>query len=270
MAEKPLRAKAYGSIPHLPGSRLGTGDHHCAPGQAEICTMKGRDRRDFVSVTEKADGTCVAAAKVEGVIVPLIRAGYPAVSSRFEQHHLFAQWVYRHYVRFDELLDEGERLVGEWLAQAHGTRYSLRHEPFIAFDLMRVEERGSVRTTDVRAPFAEFQDRVAPRFVVPHLLHQGGPFAIEDALRTLGEHGFHGALDQPEGAVWRVERDGKVDFLAKYVRPSKVDGRYLPEVSGQAPIWNWRPAPSVDELVGIAPDFTGDLSSDEFVRRQRA
>ena len=34
----------------------------------------------------------------------------------------------------------------------------------------------------------------------------------------------------------------KVDFLAKYVRPEKVDGAYLPEMSGQTAIWNWRPA----------------------------
>lgn len=25
---KPLGGKSYGSIPHLPGSRLGPGDHH--------------------------------------------------------------------------------------------------------------------------------------------------------------------------------------------------------------------------------------------------
>jgi len=49
------------------------------------------------------------------------------------------------------------------------------------------------------------------------------------------------ALDPVEGAVWRVERRGAVDFLAKFVRPEKLDGCYLPEVSGAAAIWNWRP-----------------------------
>jgi hypothetical protein len=44
-----------------------------------------------------------------------------------------------------------------------------------------------------------------------------------------------------EGAVWRVERKGKVDFLGKYVRPEKVDGCYLPEISGEEAVWNWRP-----------------------------
>ncbi len=31
-----------------------------------------------------------------------------------------------------------------------------------------------------------------------------------------------------------------VDFLVKYVRPDKIDGIYLPEVSGQPPVFNWR------------------------------
>jgi hypothetical protein len=33
----------------------------------------------------------------------------------------------------------------------------------------------------------------------------------------------------------------KVDFLAKYVRPDQVDGRYLPELTGQAAVWKWHP-----------------------------
>lgn len=33
--------------------------------------------------------------------------------------------------------------------------------------------------------------------------------------------------DKIEGAVWRVERKGVVDFLAKYVRHGKVDGKYI-------------------------------------------
>jgi hypothetical protein len=33
---KPLGHRAYGSIPHLPGSRLGLGDHHCGERRARI------------------------------------------------------------------------------------------------------------------------------------------------------------------------------------------------------------------------------------------
>lgn len=231
-SDKPLGIKAYGSIPHLPGSRLGPGDHRVTDGQARICLLKARDRHDRIIVQEKVDGSNVAVATTGGVIVPLIRAGYRAESSPFKQHRLFAHWVYRNYLRFDALLDEGERLVGEWLAQAHGTRYALFHEPFVVFDLMRGQTRLSL---------AAFTERLAGRFVRPFLLHEGGPCSMERAQQLLGRFGGHGALETPEGAVWRVERQGRVDFLAKWVRPDKVDGCYLPEMSGGPEIWNWRP-----------------------------
>ncbi|WP_202614648.1 RNA ligase family protein, partial [Escherichia coli] len=76
--EKPLGRKAYGSIPHLPGSRLGPADHHCHEGQARICCEKPRDRHDRIIVTEKLDGGNVAIAKVNGAIFALGRAGYLA------------------------------------------------------------------------------------------------------------------------------------------------------------------------------------------------
>lgn len=65
---------------------------------------------------------------------------------------------------------------------------------------------------------------------------------IVEALNRLDTYGFHGALDPVEGAVWRIERKGVVDFIVKYVRPDKADGFYLPEISGKEPVWNWKPA----------------------------
>lgn len=53
---KPIGRKAYGSIPHLPGSRLGPGDHHIHEGQAAILTQRARDRHDEVLLQEKLDG----------------------------------------------------------------------------------------------------------------------------------------------------------------------------------------------------------------------
>src|SRR5437870_765438 len=109
---KPLGAKAYGHIAHLPQSRIGPGDHKLNEGQARILTEKLRDRHDLIIVQEKLDGSNVAVARVNGVLVPLIRAGYPAISSRFEQHRLFAAWVYENLARF-EWLGEGQRVCGE-------------------------------------------------------------------------------------------------------------------------------------------------------------
>lgn len=227
---KPLGQKSYGSIPHLPGSRLGPGDYHISEGQARIATEKPRDRHDIIIVQEKLDGSNVAVAKIEGEILALSRAGYLAITSPYEQHHFFAKWVEENKSRFAALLEERERISGEWLAMAHGTRYELPHEPFVAFDLIT----GTERTV-----YSEFAARVTPLdFVVPSLLHIGSSsFSVESMIKAICKSG-HGALDEVEGAIWRVERRGKVDFLCKYVHHHKQDGKYFAEITGQEDVWN--------------------------------
>lgn len=214
---KPLGMKAYGSIPHLPGSRMGPGDHHCHEGQAAICFGLNRTKKCVVTVEEKLDGSNVAVALLNGEIIPLTRAGYVANTSPYEQHQAFYDWVLFNEVRFRRVLKEGERVCGEWLWLAHGTRYILPHEYFVAFDVMK----GSVRL-----PIMERNSRLEYHFPLPALL-SSTPIGIAGAMERLGTYGKHGAIDPVEGCVWRVELDGKVDFLAKYVRPDKVDGQYL-------------------------------------------
>ena len=229
---KPLGYKSYGSIPHLSGSRLGPGDHHVSPGQDKICLSQTRDKFDEIIVQEKLDGSCTAVTKLDGQILALNRSGYLASTSPYEQHQLFAYWVRLHAATLYGVLEEGERLVGEWLAQAHSTRYDLTHEPWVAFDLM---------ADAVRRPYDVMMNRLSGTGIItPRLLHRGGPLSIQLALYAIQISG-HGAVDPVEGAVWRVERKGKLDFLAKYVRQDKQDGIYLPELSGQEAIWNWRP-----------------------------
>lgn len=230
---KPLGGKCYGSIPHLPGSRLGIGDHHCHEGQARICTIKARDRHDKIIVQQKYDGSNVGVANVDGELLALTRAGYLARTSPYEQHWLWADWVDANIGRF-QFLRPGERLCGEWLAQAHGTRYNINciFEPFVAFDLITVGTG--------RMAFDDFIDRLVSEtnFSTPSVI-QYGPTSIDDAMAKMCNPW---ALDPLEGVVYRVERKGKVDFLAKYVRPDKADGIYLPEISGKEPVWNWRPS----------------------------
>lgn len=223
---RPLGHRCYGSIPHLPGSRRGPADRGLNDGQTAILTEKKRDQFDRIIVEEKLDGSNCSVAKIGGRIVSMQRAGYLAASSPFEQHHFFAKWVNRHVERFYHLLSEGERLVGEWLIQAHGTAYCLPHEPFVPFDIMA----GSKRVLR-----DEFRERCR-EFVLPKLISDGPPISIEQVLSELEPSG-HGA-ETVEGAVWRVERKGKVDFLGKYVRPEKVDGALLPEITGREPVWN--------------------------------
>jgi hypothetical protein len=236
-AIKPLGAKAYGHIPHLPGSRMGPGDHKCHEGQARIATERTRDRHDRVIVTEKLDGSCCAIANIDSALVTLGRAGWPAQSSPYEQHQLFASWVRSEYERFEEfrLTMQGYRIVGEWLAQAHGTRYDLTHPPFVPFDVIQT-------ASNRRLPYDDFLSVIATTGLsVPYVISDYAATSIPFVLTVLGRNGYHGAIDQVEGAVWRVERKGVFDFICKYVRPYKVDGCYLPEISGKDAVWNWRP-----------------------------
>jgi len=232
--DKPLGCKAYGSIPHLLGSKRGDGDHGISEGQHRICTERTRDSKDRVIVQVKLDGANVAVAKVDGVIYPLTRSGYLASTSKYEHHQLFAEYVRDRWLMFDALLCDGEWVSGEWLALAHGTRYDLSSlSPFVVFDLF--EHIGGKR---IQATHARLQRLVGALTLAP-TIHEGGPLSIAEAMRRVNER-LYGELDDPEGAVWRVERDGKVDFMAKYVRPEKDNGCYLPEVSGGEPVWNWR------------------------------
>ena len=232
---KPLKRKAYGSIGHLPESRLGPGDWHVHEGQARIACLKPRDRHDRIIVTEKLDGSCTAVARIGDEIVALGRAGYLADTSPYEQHRMFSEWVAANAARFLEALRDGERMVGEWLAQAHGTRYpEFTEGPWFPFDVMAAE---------VRLTHDEAIERVNAAGLTPvPLLSDGPAFSVEQAEAAIGEYGTLGALDRAEGAVWRVERQGKFDYLAKYVRTGKTDGAYLPEISGGEAVWNWHAA----------------------------
>ncbi len=226
---KPLGRKAYGHIPHFIGSRMTPADKHCEPGHQKILTQKARDRHDLIIVQEKLDGSNCSVAKVDGEIIALSRAGYRAETSPYEQHHIFGKWVEKQAERFDKLLKEGERVVGEWLIQAHGTRYDLPHEPFVVFDIM---------TGTKRMIYHDFLLRVLPLgFIVPKLLHLGQPMKLDEAKKRIETSG-HGALDEVEGFVYRCERQGVVDFLCKWVRPDKVDGKFLPEKFGGETVWN--------------------------------
>lgn len=236
MNTKPLLRKSYGSIAHLPNSRIGKGDHHCSPGQARIATERARDKHDTIIVQEKLDGSNVGVAKVDNTLYPLTRSGHIANTSKYFQHQIFYQWAMKNYERFDKVLQDGERICGEWVLQAHGTRYNLYHEPFVVFDIIDSSEQ--------RLPYGEFIQRVHLDFITPHLVSIGEPISVMSAMKQLGEYGFHGAIDKVEGVVYRVERHSKVDFLCKYVRPDKVDGCYLESVTKSDTVWNY----NIDQL----------------------
>jgi RNA ligase len=233
---KPLGYRAYGSIAHLPNSRMGVGDHHCHEGQGKIATQKVRDKHDLVIVQEKLDGSNVSVAKLHNRLIPLTRSGHDASTSPYSQHIYWTRWVTQRASLFDALLREGERVCGEWLLQAHGTRYDLtNHAPFIAFDLFLDK--------DTRLPYHAFKHRLAnfELETIEALFCGNEAVSVEKALQAVSQSRY-GAIDEVEGAIWRVERKGEVDFLAKFVRHNKQDGYFLPQHNGlEREIWNLPP-----------------------------
>jgi len=228
MNTKPLGRKAYGSIAHLPGSRLGISDKLLHEGQVKIITEKKR-KDDRIIVQEKLDGSCVAVAKIDNELIPISRAGYRIETSRWKQHHYFRTWFYDNVDRFDKLLKNGERAVGEWLSMAHGIKYKLFHDPFVLFDIM---------TESTRIPDNEFLERNNFIFVTPYTFSIDECVSME-TIKILARESYHGG-EHSEGVVIRVEHEGKVDFLGKWVNPEHVCGRYFNNEESKL-IYNWKP-----------------------------
>lgn len=214
--------KNYGSIPHLSTSKqTQQADKKIGSGQEDILTRKARDWRDLIIVTEKIDGSNVGVVRKRGGLIAITRAGYDALSSPFRQHHLFNDYVSRVENMFS-WIPEGYRICGEWCIVAHGTKYDLTGEsPFVAFDIFTDKNE--------RIPYIDFT-RLCASYGIPQvpLLHIGQPISIKNAIKLMGD-GHYGKPEKPEGVVYRVERKGRVDFLAKWVRADKEDGKYLNE-----------------------------------------
>lgn len=230
---KILSIKAYNSIPHLPGSRLGESERKIDQNKVRMLTSESVNDTDIVIVQEKLDGSCVCAYRRNGEVLALGRDGDLASESPNYSRQLWSDWVDDNQDRFLKILSEGERICGEWLALVHGTHYKLTHEPFVAFDLFDANN----------TPYSikELERRCAEvKFTTPLLVHKGGPCAIEKALESL-DSSYHGAIDEPEGLVFRLERGDRLLFRAKYVRKDKVDGCYLPEKTDLKEVWNWHP-----------------------------
>lgn len=230
---KPLARKGYGSTPHLLGSRVGPSDSHAEPSLCAILTTKVRNSHDRVIVTEKLDGSNMLAAKVDGNVLAISKAGYLAADTPWPMQRMFGRYVEDRRSVYDDLLDDGERLAGEWMLQAHGTRYEITDPKDLYVGFAIIGPKG-------RIPHDEFAERMdvagLPR---AHVISDGPALSQADAVEMLGERGFHKALDPVEGAVWVLETRGAFNTIAKHVIPSKVDGKFLPLVSNAPDVWNY-------------------------------
>jgi len=229
---KPLGVKNYGSIPHLSISKLGTGDHFIHEGQEKILTIKVRDKNDEVLVFEKYDGSNVGIAKLDNKIYALTRSGYKASTSPYEQHHIFNDWVYKNISLWIDVLYNGERITGEWMAQAIGVKYKIDVDPIIFFDYFTPDNKRN------KFDFLEFK-AIKYGLPLPRLLHRGAAISVKELIPILNEKTKDiYPKENPEGMIYRVERNGNVDFLAKWVREDFKTGQYI---DLNPVIWNWTP-----------------------------
>ena len=224
--------RSYDSIPHLPGSQ-GSVDRYIEKGLHDLLTRGPFPNGASLTVQEKLDGSNISVEMVDGELRGQLRSGNLVAASGYRQHRLFDYWLtIKNQDRFRSVLEDCDRICGEWLAQAHGTRYDLtNHEPWVVFDMWRGGRRLPVR---------EMADALDGRFITPKVMHTGGPLSLEDLDPMLRRSG-HGATDRVECAVYRYEEEGQLSAIAKYVDPEKVIGGYLPgqelNPSGQE-VWN--------------------------------
>jgi hypothetical protein len=206
-------ANRYWSIPHLSTSRLGSKDRFIEPRQERIITTERRDRHDVIIATEKYDGCNVSVIMINGKLEALTRSGYLCRQSEWPVHIQFYNWVCGNLQRFRDALQEGERIVGEWLGTTHSLEYSYT-DPFIAID--KIDKNG------LHLGFDSLEDV----FYTPRVLHRGGPVNPKDLQEALSKHDESGlpiCLTVPEGIVFTVIRDEKVIIRAKWVRHDFVN-----------------------------------------------
>jgi hypothetical protein len=202
--------KSFAAVQHLPGSKMiDAEDKLLGAEQVKWLTQRRRTNADMVIVTEKVDGMNAAVLRCNGLLYPLIRKGYDCRANPMPWINDFANYVENNAPRFLSVLEEGERLCGEWMVKTHTLSYKLPHEPFIAFDIIKDADR---------LPYLSFRERaINGSFIVAGLIHLGEAISPEIALQLLGT-GYHGVIGAPEGVVYRYE-DAKHRYICsgKYV-----------------------------------------------------
>lgn len=229
-----LGEKVYHHIGHLPSSRVGPGDHTVDPGTARMFTdiVAWKGVQEHITIQEKLDGSCVSVIRNGEEIIPALRSGHRAETSPWEQHHRFAAYVSARWAAFRSLLRPNERVVGEWMAQAHGIRYGQLTDLFYVFD---------IRSDGVWLPALDVKRRCDQWNIetVP-LLYYGPPLALEHIKRLTNRSAFR-SKGCAEGAVLRREFNGRCVDIAKYVRQDHCPGIYIPGTENAVtsePVWH--------------------------------
>jgi len=202
--------KSFATIQHLLGSKMiDAEDKLLGTEQIKWLTQRRRVNTDMVIITEKLDGMNAGVLRRGDFLHPLIKKGYDCRANPLPWINAFADFVEINDSRFMRVLNDGERICGEWMIKTHTLSYKLPHEPFVAFDIIKDSER---------LPYLILRERAAlSNFVTAGLIHMGEAIPTEMALQILGG-GYHGVIGEPEGLVYRYE-----DSQRRYI----CSGKYV-------------------------------------------
>lgn len=212
--------RGYGSISHLPGSKM-IDDKDKLLGEQEIVWLTERRKHinDIVIVTEKVDGMNASVLKQDNRLYPIIRAGYDVRTSDNNFIRAFGYFVDYNSDRFMDVLLNGERICGEWLIKTHTLMYDLPHEPYVTFDI--------IDSSNTRISYKEFRHRIDDVFTPTGLIHIGESITPTTALEICGK-GYHGVVgDVPEGVVYKYEHGSNFVCSGKYVSHPDVGNHEL-------------------------------------------
>jgi hypothetical protein len=154
-----------------------------------------------------------------GLVVTVGRSGYRNDSAPFAHLLAFDPWVAARLDRFDALLQEGERVVGEWVSHAMSTLYVLPDVDHMwrPFDIMRGHDRASAEEVAGRCAAVGLRTP----FVVRRT--QCDPAEAYAALAATPAE-VRGVDGIPEGLVYRMQERGRTLFLGKWVRADYEPG----------------------------------------------
>lgn len=216
-----LTGKNYGSIPHLLGSKLGQHDKFITQGQNDIATKKARDWKDTIWVTEKIDGSNVGVVKQKDEVYAVTRSGYLCSESKFKTHHNFLNGFF-HLFKNDlrQILNNGERMAFEFV--------DTKNPCSIEYEFNKVYLLDYFDLNNKRRPFLDLIWLSGLLNIdIPRIIHAGQPIDVKRLIKQ--EYALHSLYtnEQAEGMVYRVERNGEFDFMAKWVRQDFIPGKLL-------------------------------------------
>lgn len=209
----------FGTIAHLTGSKMiDDKDKLLNSEEQNKFTVCKRDRKDLVVISEKIDGMNAGVLKKEGYLYPINKQGYDVRNMGSVHKELtilgmeWAKWVDNHYLLYDTLLEEGERLVFENCIIQHTLKYKFKSDPVFLL--------AKYKSNNKRINYKELTELAQHNNIQqPPLLNMGLALKPQIVLEQYPK-GMAGVQGWIEGIVYNYEHDGKHESCAKYVSNS--------------------------------------------------